>query len=308
MNHDGNSSPLGPDLSWDDIRCFLSVARAGSAHRAAQSLGLSHTTIGRRLNGIESRLKRTLFERRGNALILTEIGQTVLADAIRMDEAALAFRRKLHGADTELTGEIRINVTEGLGTFWLMPGLQPFLAQHPKLVANWYTTNTVLPSPTPDAEISVLWWRPTETHVVARKLGNVGYSMFTTAAYEARFGLPKSDKDLAKHFFLHFNGYDLNDGLKAWNDLIRRFPPKMRLESTSSAPRALQTGNFITLLPDYSTLVVPGLLRRVPIELGISLELWMTYHEDHRKSARLAAVAKELARLANQAKGSWLSA
>ena len=35
-------------MNWDDIRLFLALARHGSARAAAETLGVSHTTISRR--------------------------------------------------------------------------------------------------------------------------------------------------------------------------------------------------------------------------------------------------------------------
>ncbi|HWU55692.1 MAG TPA: LysR family transcriptional regulator, partial [Rhizomicrobium sp.] len=40
--------------NWDDIRIFLAVARQGGLTSAAQSLGINHTTVARRLKGLET--------------------------------------------------------------------------------------------------------------------------------------------------------------------------------------------------------------------------------------------------------------
>jgi len=44
--------PSVAELDWDDLRYFLAAARAGSLAGAARSVGLEHSTIGRRLAGL----------------------------------------------------------------------------------------------------------------------------------------------------------------------------------------------------------------------------------------------------------------
>jgi DNA-binding MarR family transcriptional regulator len=43
---------------WDDLRIFLEVARHGRLTAAARALGLDHSTVSRRLDGLESGLAR----------------------------------------------------------------------------------------------------------------------------------------------------------------------------------------------------------------------------------------------------------
>lgn len=54
--------PLCEDarVDWDDLRYALAVSRAGTLSAAAEALGVSHTTVGRRLRALEERLRATL--------------------------------------------------------------------------------------------------------------------------------------------------------------------------------------------------------------------------------------------------------
>ncbi|NLH82737.1 MAG: LysR family transcriptional regulator, partial [Phyllobacteriaceae bacterium] len=46
---------------WDDLRVFLALVRAGSLSAAARALGVEHTTVARRIEGLERDLGVTLF-------------------------------------------------------------------------------------------------------------------------------------------------------------------------------------------------------------------------------------------------------
>ena len=49
------------NLSWDDLRVVLAIARNGSLAGAARSLKGSHATVFRRLNALERRMGIRLF-------------------------------------------------------------------------------------------------------------------------------------------------------------------------------------------------------------------------------------------------------
>ena len=49
-------------MDWDAIRYFLEVARTQRASAAAQRLGVRHSTVTRRIRGLEQDLGVILFE------------------------------------------------------------------------------------------------------------------------------------------------------------------------------------------------------------------------------------------------------
>jgi DNA-binding transcriptional LysR family regulator len=50
-------------LSWDDLQMFVAVCQAGSISRAAQRLGVNHSTVLRRIGSLEHTLSTRLFDR-----------------------------------------------------------------------------------------------------------------------------------------------------------------------------------------------------------------------------------------------------
>lgn len=297
----------GSLLTWEDVRYFLEVAERGSMNAAARVLGVNHTTVGRRIRSLEERMRVDLFERDGtSSLRLTDDGRLALDEARRMGDAADGFVRALRGATGKLEGEVRVNVTEGLASFWLIPKLAPFQAEHPALKVNWFVTNSSWGRLGEEVDVALRWHRPEELYAVCRKLGTVRYSMFTTAAYVERRGMPRSIDDLEGHSFLHYNGYDANPDLARWVELMRRVPPSMRLENTSATQAVLRSGGCIALLPDYAPLVEASLVR-VPVDTGIELSIWLAYHEDRRRNARVKAVADEIVRCFAEDRATWFA-
>src|SRR5690606_13521864 len=75
-------------LSWDDLQFFAAVARGGGLSAAAQRLGSSPATIGRRMLALEQAVGRPLFIRRQTGYELTADGQSLLIRARTMEDGA----------------------------------------------------------------------------------------------------------------------------------------------------------------------------------------------------------------------------
>ena len=48
-------------MGWDDLRYVLALARAGSLARAAKTLRVDHTTVGRRVEAIDLPVHNSLL-------------------------------------------------------------------------------------------------------------------------------------------------------------------------------------------------------------------------------------------------------
>ena len=97
-------------MDWDDLKVLLALSRRGSARGAAQELGVSNSTISRRLDEMELQLHTRLFDRTPDGYKLTGAGEQVLPTAAHVEELMLAAERKISGGDRELEGTIRLTL------------------------------------------------------------------------------------------------------------------------------------------------------------------------------------------------------
>src|ERR1700694_1538012 len=131
--------PIGPSLldrvSWDDLRVFAVAGKELSLRKAAAALRTSSSTVVRRIERLEVILGVRLFDRLPDGVALTSEGLSVFAAAQQMERASLAVRAQL---DHELTkrGVVRCAVTEGLGTFWIVPHLAEFSRVNPHTIVD----------------------------------------------------------------------------------------------------------------------------------------------------------------------------
>src|SRR5882724_3709332 len=98
-------------LSWDDFRYVKAIADTRSLAGAAESLGVNHSTVFRRLGQIEQQLGSRLFERGRSGYALTACGEQMVELAERMGEEIVSFERKATGQDLKPSGELRITTS-----------------------------------------------------------------------------------------------------------------------------------------------------------------------------------------------------
>ncbi|MBB3359683.1 MULTISPECIES: LysR substrate-binding domain-containing protein [unclassified Novosphingobium] len=113
------------------LEAFIRVVRAGSAKTAAAELALSPSALSRRLAALEEFVGKPLFERKHQALKLTEDGQT-LYDAVAplIDEMADRIDRMI---DTGKVMRLRLGVLPLFGSQRLFPRLGELRKLHPQL-------------------------------------------------------------------------------------------------------------------------------------------------------------------------------
>jgi LysR family glycine cleavage system transcriptional activator len=133
------ASRLPPLPPLHALRAFDAAARYGRFRDAAGALGLSESAVSHQVKKLEDFLAAPLFERRGNAVTLTDIGRRYF-DAI---EPAFA---RIREATEDVRGprdrtRISLTLPGTLATFWLIPKLPRLEALHPEISLQLVTTD-----------------------------------------------------------------------------------------------------------------------------------------------------------------------
>lgn len=118
-----------PSLSA--IEAFITVARAGSIKAAAEELSLSSPAISRRIQALESHIARPLFERRHQALVLTDDGERLLSMVAPALDTLTDAIEGLTSGNNHL--RLRLGVLPLYASQRLMPRLAELRALHPNL-------------------------------------------------------------------------------------------------------------------------------------------------------------------------------
>jgi DNA-binding transcriptional LysR family regulator len=274
---------------WESARVFLELVRAGSFRKASQKCGQSVNALRRRIAGLEKALGVTLHTRHVDGIRTTDEGENVLAAIMQMEAASFGLLRATDHP-TSLAGEVRLAVTEGLGTFWIAPRLVEFQRANPNLLVDVNCAMKSADVLRMEADIAIQITRPTAPDLRIVKLGRLHFVLFAAQSYLRTFGTPKTARDLAQHRIL----IQSDDNVQ-WRKLYDRLFPglptvglvALRTNVSSAHYWSIAKGAGIGVLPTYAQAIGAQL---VPLDLGVheTVDIWLTYHPDARRIARVS--------------------
>jgi DNA-binding transcriptional LysR family regulator len=198
------------------LEAFIRVVRAGSAKTAAAELALSPSALSRRLAALEEFVSKPLFERKHQALKLTEEGQQ-LYDAVAplIDEMADRVDRLI---DTGKVMRLRLGVLPLFGSQRLFPRLGELRKLHPQLhidIDSGHAAETKL-GDTIDAAIVLSEGPDAALHSV--RLDHNRVHAITSVALAEELGPRPDVAKLSKQTFLVHN--DLPMSFEAWKKAL----------------------------------------------------------------------------------------
>jgi len=295
-----SATPKPPGLQnfdWSLVRSFLAALDQGSLLGAARVLQISQPTLGRHIEALESQLGVVLFERTGRGLGPTATALQLATAARSMEAGALQLSRTLSGAQTQISGTVRITASVPVAVYLLPPLLAQLRLTRPEIQVELVSSNQVSNLLRREADIAVRMVRPEQASLVARKLGDVALGAYAHRSYLARRGAPKTPADLLKHDLV---GSDTDtailQGFRSMGFPVTREAFVLRSDDFIVQWQAVRAGLGVGFCADYMARTDPDVLRVLPEVLRIPpLPMWLAVHREIRTSQRIRAVFDFLA-------------
>jgi DNA-binding transcriptional LysR family regulator len=278
-------------LVWDDLLHVLAVGRLGSLSAAARHLGVNHSTVFRRIAGIEARLQVRLFDRQPRGQFPTAAGEAMIAAAEQMEAAVIALERELAGTDLRPSGTVRLAASPTLLPV-LTGVLKQFQADYPDIRVELVTGVERLNLSRREADIALRATNQPDDQLVGRKLSRIGFAVHGAGRHRPGANVASLAQD---HAWI-----GLDDGLShiaAWRWLAHHVPPqnvRLTVASLDALLACAAAGMGLALLPCYMAEGVPGLVRMSPPLPEVTTDLWLLVHEDLRHATRVRALINAL--------------
>ncbi len=289
----GGAHTSGRLANWDLVRIFLEVARFGSFRAAAEQLHMSANFLSKRVSLLERAYKTTLMTRHVDGIRLTREGLLVLEAAKRMEEASFGLDCALNQATPTLSGEVRIAVTEGLGTFWLAPRLVEFQRAYPGLLVDLKCEMRSADVMRLEADLAVQLEHPDQPDLKRLKIGRLHMMPFVSPSYVEVYGKPTSLEDIRQN---HRIVLQMGEQTKAQGMYDRYSGGReqvgfvaMRNNVSTAHVWSIAKGAGIGWLPTYVSALGDPL---IPLDINVQFELdiWLAYHPDAKKITRVKHV------------------
>ncbi|MEQ8327208.1 MAG: LysR family transcriptional regulator [Parvibaculum sp.] len=282
---------------WELYRSFLAVVREGSLSGAARQLGLTQPTVGRHVDALEQTLGTALFTRSQGGLAPTELALALVPHAEAMSMAAEALQRAASGEAEEDRGTVRITASEMIGTEVLPPILARFRDDHPRIAVELVLSNRTDDLIRRDADIAIRMIRPTQSSLVARKVGTIALGLHAHKNLIQRFGMPLSVEDLTQCPII---GFDRESSIRRLKNLggfpLSRELFTFRCDSDIGQFAALKAGVGFGMCQYPLARRYPDLVSVLPGTIEFELDVWIAMHEDLKTSRRMRLMFDHLAK------------
>ncbi|MFC2561953.1 MAG: LysR family transcriptional regulator, partial [Kingella oralis] len=167
---------------WDDLHCFTVLVEKQTLTAAAETLGVQHSTISRRIARLEATLGLRLFDRIGRRYLLTDEGARIRAQA---QEIAVGMDSLLRTAreQREEMAEVVVSAPPLVAKGLLIPHFAAFARRHANIRLVLQSDAHISNLHARHADIALRIVRPTQNDLVARRLRPIRYRFYAREGY-----------------------------------------------------------------------------------------------------------------------------
>ena len=238
--------------SLQQFEVFLTVAEYNSFTAAAKQLGISKAAVSQQIRQLEQNLKAPLFTRSTRRIALTDEGEQLQQQCLRLQNELDATRDLIGQFEAEPSGSLRISSNPYLVNTQLLPILQQYQQLFPKVKIELRTEERL---PDMDKEgIDLIYginWPP-PMDIIARPIGKTRYVLCASPGYLARKGTPKKLSDLQHHDYIAHSGRNKNNIIaQLKSDTIPALNVILRTNNADSLINATKRGMGIAQVHGY---------------------------------------------------------
>ena len=288
-------------MNWDDLKVLLALSREGSTRKAASTMGVSNTTVMRRLESLEDQIGGKLFDRTPDGYTPTALADQLLPTAKIVEQTLGEAERQVSGKDSELSGRVKLSLP-AVPVTHISESVAEFAQKYPRIELDISVSDEQVDLARREADIAVRGLpkdqRPPKD-IVGIKIGRIslGYYVHKELLSEAARGQRQLTCIRASHNVLNLGDLPAPEtlGLES-RHLIDGLTPRMVAVTHKLGVAALPCF-LATQHPDL--ILLPGI---PSAHWGYT---WLLHHKDLRQSARIRALFKHLSELGEKGPSAW---
>lgn len=280
-------------MNWDDLKVLLALSRKGSARGASQELGVSNSTVTRRLDDMEERLHTRLFDRTPDGYKLTAVGEQMVPTAEHVEELVMTAERKISGNDQQLEGAIRVTLPPVNNMGFLVRRFGKFAEQYPGIELELSSSLDALDLSRREADIA-LRVMPASVSPPDYLIGRL-ISPITSSTYVHRALLNKETPEDVSH--LTWIGKNPKGQKEEWlaDTEFPLHPVRHAIDDIGLLVEAVRAQMGMAYMPCFSVYSHNDLVRVPGAQVNHRSNMWVLTHKDLRLSARLRALRELIA-------------
>lgn len=263
------------------MKIFVTIVESGQFTRAAQSLGLSKSSVSHALSDLERYLDLQLISRNNRAWQLTDAGRVYYEQCKKILSDVQNMEDKVRHQSQTLSGHIRLSAPETFGSYTLTPVIAEFMEKHPNIIIEITLTERLVDLIEERVDIAFRAGFLKDSSLTARMIGEAKMTVCASPSYLEKYGAPKSHLDLKNHKCIRYSRGRSWDFIK--DGRRHSFSPREHIVSNSGetirqfaiegqgigymptmlVQHALNKGQLVRILKDYESSAMPVYALRI---------------------------------------------
>jgi DNA-binding transcriptional LysR family regulator len=243
---------MGDALDLNAILIFNRVVQAASFSRAAADLGLTKSTVSKKVSELEAQLGISLLRRTTRSLRLTEQGRQFHEQCSKALGEIREATEGARAAGAAPRGKLRITAPADFAGNTLAALFAEFLDAHPQISLELVLSDRTLDLVNDNIDVAIRLGKLSDSSLLAKKVGRDVFQLVASPAYLKEHGIPSDPAELGGHACLLFAP---RSGLSQWE--LRAGParavvdpkPKFAANSVTTVKGMALSGAGIALLP-----------------------------------------------------------
>lgn len=178
---------------------FAQVVQSGSFSKAAEDLGMSKSSVSKKVSFLEDRLGVRLLNRTTRKLNLTEVGHVFYERCERImseaEEAELAITR----LQDEARGHLKVSAPMSFGIRHLGVPMASFMKNYPDVTVDVQLNDRFVDIIDEGFDMAIRIGQLSDSSLIAKKIGSTRLVVTASPQYWADHGIPEHPNDLEQH-------------------------------------------------------------------------------------------------------------
>lgn len=170
-------------INWNDVLYFMTLAQCQTLSAAADRLGVSQSTVSRRIDSLEESLGVRLFLRQYSGYSLTEAGKMALNHARDISSSVENFILRMKRHDDSLSGIIRLTAPENVMNTLLIDMIIEFRKLHPQICFDLTSSVQQFDLQKNQADIAIRCTNTPPDQLVGYKLMDIPWAIYASPEY-----------------------------------------------------------------------------------------------------------------------------
>jgi DNA-binding transcriptional LysR family regulator len=178
---------------------FVRAVEHNGFTAAARDLGVTPSAISKLVTRLERKLGVRLLLRSTRRLALTAEGELYFERARRIVNEIADAEAEVMRFGVQPHGRVRMILGTAFATYAFVPALPEFVERFPQVSLDLVVSDRPLDLVEASADVAVRIGPITETHLTARRIGDLERVIAASPEYLEQFGVPRTPDDLKAH-------------------------------------------------------------------------------------------------------------